>query len=299
MGSRLPAAMTLCVSLSCFFAASLSIAEEPGSADRFSNRLWMPKSEHLLQPGKTAEVYQVLELPFSCRASAAQSVRVRSSLIDQRQFVPIENAVEYYTTLIEKEPNNSWALTLRALAVLRTTRELGPLDSADHDVAEAIRIKPDYVPAHQVRGIVLFCKEEFELSVKEFEKGLRLAPRNAANYLGRGIARRAQGKHREAIGDFSEAIRLDPRMTMAYEERGYTLAEQGDRNKASADFKMAISLDPTNSEPLYLYMRASLSGKNEGFHFVPTDFKPESRNERDAPSVMLIGDEQTDATLPR
>jgi tetratricopeptide (TPR) repeat protein len=291
MGSRLTAAMTLCVSLLCFFAASLSIAEELGSADRFSNRLWMPKAEHLSQPGKTVEVYHVLELPFSCRDSVAQLVRVRSSLIDRKQFVPIENAVEYYTTLIEKEPKNPWALTLRALAMLRTTRELGPLDSADQDVAEAIRIKPDYVPARQVRGIVSFCKEEFELSISEFGKGLQIEPKNAANYLGRGIARRAQRKHREAIEDFGEAIRLDPRMTMAYEERGYTLAEQGDRKGAAVDFKVVISLDPTNSEPLYSYMRASLSGKNEGFYFVPTDFKPESRNEREAPSVMLIDDE--------
>ncbi len=65
-----------------------------------------------------------------------------------------------------------------------------------------------------------------------------------AAYIWRGSHLSFLGDHDKAIDDFDRAIRLDPRQALAYRGRGASLEVKGNLDRALADYRMALSLDP-------------------------------------------------------
>jgi serine/threonine-protein kinase len=80
------------------------------------------------------------------------------------------------------------------------------------DVTEAIRLNPDFAPAHTLQGELYLRQGRNDEAVRSCNRALALAPKLAPAYLYRGLARLARGQEREAEEDFRRALQLDPNL---------------------------------------------------------------------------------------
>ncbi|HVO66138.1 MAG TPA: tetratricopeptide repeat protein, partial [Syntrophales bacterium] len=99
------------------------------------------------------------------------------------------------------------------------------------------------VEAHHVRGYAGKYFENYEETIKEFDKTIELEPGYAGAYYNRGCIYRECDKQR-AIRDFTKAIELKSDCAEAYNNRGSLYADVGDYQQAIRDFSKAIEMRP-------------------------------------------------------
>jgi Mlc titration factor MtfA (ptsG expression regulator)/Tfp pilus assembly protein PilF len=114
------------------------------------------------------------------------------------------------------------------------------------ECSAAIRLHPEYLDAHRMRGRYHHSLGEYDPAIADYSEVIRLADSEtrAETHCDRGMAYSARGSHDAAIADLDRAIRLCPTYTRAYCERGIVHARKGDLDRALADFATAIRIDP-------------------------------------------------------
>ena len=100
-----------------------------------------------------------------------------------------------------------------------------------------------YLEAHHIRGYAGKYFENYEETIKEFDRAIELEPGYAGAYYNRGCIYR-EGDKRRAIRDFSKAIKLKSDYAEAYNNRGSLYADIGNYRQAIRDFSKAIKLRP-------------------------------------------------------
>src|SRR5882672_9760269 len=100
-------------------------------------------------------------------------------------------------------------------------------DGAIHDLTELIRMRPDFVPAYQNRGLAYLDKGDIDRAIQDFNEAIRLKPDYWRAFLVRCMAYNTHGErthanakgaveagetedYGNAIHDCSEGIRLKP-----------------------------------------------------------------------------------------
>jgi tetratricopeptide (TPR) repeat protein len=158
--------------------------------------------------------------------------------------------------------------------LLMQTDKAAAVDTFD----QAIKINPEYAPAHRLRGEALLDLKRYENAVRAFDKcilltsnpdpalyqerGLALAKlgdyrsavedysralalkQDSYTFAARGWAQVARDNLKPALADFEEAIRIDPKNGYAYNGRGYVRVKQGQYRLATADAETALKFGP-------------------------------------------------------
>lgn len=130
--------------------------------------------------------------------------------IQRIDLVTPEEAIPYFTAILESNPQNTDALQRRSTAYFYS----GDTQKQIADMTALIKLRP-----------------------------------SAYNYTVRAYARKRNGDYAEAIADYGEAIRLDPRNSHLFMSRATTLDAKGDHVKASPDHNEAIRLAPKSQWP--------------------------------------------------
>jgi len=113
---------------------------------------------------------------------------------------------------------------------------------------EAIRLDPQFAPAHHRLGVALKAQGDLDEAIAAYRAAIRLDPKVAASHSGLGDALRAKLSFGEAIAAYREAIRLEPKNAWPHDGLGSALQAQGDLEGAIAAFSAAIDLDPNYGE---------------------------------------------------
>jgi tetratricopeptide (TPR) repeat protein len=82
----------------------------------------------------------------------------------------------------------------------------------------------------------------YQYAFEDYNKSIRINPKNASLYNSRGFTYAKLNQHQRAIEDFSEAIRLRPDFAYYYNDRGNSYAKLGQDQRAIEDYTKAISL---------------------------------------------------------
>jgi hypothetical protein len=114
------------------------------------------------------------------------------------------DAIKYYTSFLEKHPNNMYAYINRGFA----KGEIG-----------------DYIG-----------------EIQDYNEAIEINPNEAHNYFNRGIARGEIGDYRGAMIDFSKSIEINPNYAKAYYNRGIAKYNLGDEAGACLDWSKAGEL---------------------------------------------------------
>lgn len=154
-------------------------------------------------------------------------------------FVPVEEALDYFNDRIRENPKEGGHWYRRALA-----RQLrGELDLAIQEYDEAVKLAPS--PAgHINRGACWAAKRDFDKAIADYDAAIKLDPRFVSAYSHRGNAWSAKRDFDKAIRDYDEAIRLKPKYVEAINNRGVAFAGKLDHDRAIRDYNEALQLDP-------------------------------------------------------
>jgi len=120
----------------------------------------------------------------------------------------------------------------------------GDLDGAIADFDRAIKLNPKDDAPYYNRAQARRLKKDAAGAIADYTKAIELGSTNPAAYNNRGNARSENKDLDGAIADYTRAIELKPDYARAYYNRAFTKETKGDKTGAEADFKMARKLDP-------------------------------------------------------
>ncbi|MBN2214123.1 MAG: tetratricopeptide repeat protein [Bacteroidales bacterium] len=110
--------------------------------------------------------------------------------------------------------------------------------------SDVLRKNPDVSIALNNRGNAYNDKGEYQLAIKDFDRGIRLSPRLKHLYNNRALAWFKLDSSKRAIEDLDKAIELDPGYLDAYLNKGNILFELKNTEGAIESYSRAISLAP-------------------------------------------------------
>ncbi|WP_414619938.1 tetratricopeptide repeat-containing serine protease family protein [Calothrix sp. CCY 0018] len=171
---------------------------------------------------------------------------------------------------------------------------------------QAVKLKPDYVAAWRLLGLMHINLEQWDKALVAANKTIQLQPKNSSGYLMKALAlmnsifnvEEAQATMTEAIklnprsinyslrgaiyvlqnksdlalADFNEAIKLNPQSVYAYGWRGRFYSIQNKLDLALADFNEAIKINPYDSETNIYEHRAGIYVAQEKWDLAIADY---------------------------
>ncbi len=141
---------------------------------------------------------------------------------------------------------NAFALNNRGIAHYRR----GDWEKSIADFDRALRISPRLADAYNNRGNVWHAKGVLEKALPDFDQAIKLNPRHNRAFNNRANLRLSIGDWKGAISDYNRSIELDSTNATAFANRGLTYLRLGQNKEAQLDFDAATQLDPTLKKKL-------------------------------------------------
>ena len=120
----------------------------------------------------------------------------------------------------------------------------GRLAEAAEGWAQALRLRPDLLPAQENLAGALLELGRLEAAAAAYRRLMTLRPGVAAHHVDLGQALRALGRLDEAIAEYAEALRLAPDLAAARAHLGVTLRLQGRTADARQSLEQALAREP-------------------------------------------------------
>ena len=141
-------------------------------------------------------------------------------------------------------------------------------DEAIEQFDKLVKLQPKNAEAYYFRAGAWHSKEQFDKAIADYDAALRLRPRYADALYGRGAARDQQGLPALAITDLDAALGLVPDDVEARCLRGKIREEAGEYNFALRDYQEAVKVDSDNPAVLnclaWLLATAPEAGLRDG-----------------------------------
>ncbi len=154
------------------------------------------------------------------------------------------------------------ALTLALNCRGNAYRETGRYDEAIKDFDRVLRLSPRDAGALTNRGLAYAGKGDDDRAVQDYTEALGPSLDYAPAFVNRGYARMRRGDYTRAVMDFEEALRLDVTLFGAFMGRGWARFFQGQFAPAAGDFARVVELRPTDLPwPLWLYLARRRAGE--------------------------------------
>ena len=120
----------------------------------------------------------------------------------------------------------------------------GDMDGAIADFERAMKLNPKDDAPYYNRAQVRRLKNDTAGAIADYTKAIELGSTNPAAYNNRANAKAENNDRDGAIADYTKAIELKPDYARAYYNRAVLKRDKGDNAGAAADFKRAQELDP-------------------------------------------------------
>jgi tetratricopeptide (TPR) repeat protein len=125
----------------------------------------------------------------------------------------------------------------------------GKPDRAREHYQEAIRLAPDFYPAHNNLGSIYLSQGNYEAAEEEFGRVIELNHIDPQAYLNLGNVFLLTGRHEEAERTLQEGLQRDPRSTFGHFLLGSVYSRAGDVGRAERYLQRAVELDAAMPNP--------------------------------------------------
>jgi len=122
--------------------------------------------------------------------------------------------------------------------------EKGQYDRAIPDYNKSIKIDPKDDNVYNYRGIAFLMKGRHARALQKFNKAIRLEPKNFYAYNNRAKAYLKLGKMVKGLHSVNKAIRLNPEQASFYATKGHIHEALGQYKEAVHNFGSAYHLAP-------------------------------------------------------
>lgn len=151
-------------------------------------------------------------------------------------------ALNDYSRAVELDPNDVRYHNMRGLFLL--TRK--QFDQAETDFTAAVQVDPKYIQAWNNRGLVKLARGDYQASIDDFNKAVEIDPNYIDGFNNRGFAWYQAGVDDRALEDFNKTLELKPDYVNAINNRGMLYLRMKKFRDAADDFSRAIELDENN-----------------------------------------------------
>jgi tetratricopeptide (TPR) repeat protein len=158
----------------------------------------------------------------------------------------LAEAEKLYREVLQRSPRDGNVLYLLGLVSLAANR---PQRAADL-LARAIRLAPDFAPAHLNLGLALAALNRSKEALAQYDQAIALAPELSDAHYNRGILLKHNGQAEAALASFDRALALQPNDPEALNNRGLTLDILKRHKEALDAFDTALTLRPGFPEAL-------------------------------------------------
>ncbi|QGJ72311.1 Hypothetical protein PBC10988_40290 [Planctomycetales bacterium 10988] len=157
----------------------------------------------------------------------------------KEELIRIEDAVAYFSQIIEESPESRWGWLSRSIAWAIQEE----FKAAISDISEVIRLEP-LPQSYSMRAKYYIRIRDFHRALEDLHKIIELEPGNAQFLFQRGEYWYEQLETEKAIKDFTQAIESAPLYPKCLFLRGQAWTRLRDHQKALEDFTETIRLDP-------------------------------------------------------
>jgi arylsulfatase A-like enzyme/Tfp pilus assembly protein PilF len=123
----------------------------------------------------------------------------------------------------------------------------GRYDDSIGKLDEALKIEPNSLPVHFLRGQNYMRKHDLPAAIAEFELLLKLSPTYAVAAYQLGIAQGQSGDFQTAAATLKRALELDPANAMAAYNLGAAYFELKQVPQSIAAFQQCVAISPANA----------------------------------------------------
>lgn len=208
-----------------------------------------PRMSDLMR-GKTEKfsldtlVKMAFALDRSVRLEIAQEPYQRSrSLHDEAILQEARDKVEYYTRLLQDEPDNPLFHSRRAWA----HHLLGNWEQALADYDRCLQLEPDRPGPYMNRILSLRHSGRLHEALEACHDYERRFPEDGI-HQNRALIYMDLGLWTEAERDLNAAVARDPNRPGPWTNRAYYYRQQGRLQEALADYRQALEVDPTSDK---------------------------------------------------
>ena len=124
----------------------------------------------------------------------------------------------------------------------------GKRDEAIGHYLDALKIAPDYYPAHNNLGALYLGKSDFKLAEEQFREAVRLDQNDAQAYFNLSNVLLLSGRYTESETALSAGLQRRPDSAFAHFLQGSLFVKTGKYVEAEKNLREALQLDPSMSQ---------------------------------------------------
>ncbi|MGD0790562.1 MAG: tetratricopeptide repeat protein [Terriglobales bacterium] len=124
----------------------------------------------------------------------------------------------------------------------------GKREEAIAHYEEALKIAPEYYPAHNNLGTLYLGKSDFQSAEAQFRESVRLDQNEAQAYFNLGNVLMLTGRYTESEAVLEDGLRRRPDSAFARFLHGCLFARTGKFDEAEKSLREALQLDPSMSQ---------------------------------------------------
>jgi tetratricopeptide (TPR) repeat protein len=124
----------------------------------------------------------------------------------------------------------------------------GKREEAIAHYEDALKIAPDYYPAHNNLGSLYLSKSDFQSAEAQFRESVRLDQNDAQAYFNLGNVLMLTGRYAESEAVLEDGLRRRPDSAFAHFLQGCLFARTGKFDDAEKSLRKALQLDPSMSQ---------------------------------------------------
>jgi tetratricopeptide (TPR) repeat protein len=172
---------------------------------------------------------RLTDLTYTVREDKGTRVRVldddgTSVWLEREQFVPLAEAVEFFTAQIRANPSNAHAHN----ALGWSYHLLAKPDQAVAALTEGVRVSGFNFGVLTSRGLVFTELGRHTEALRDLDRAVELAPRSATARVNRGMAHERAGHYPAAVVDYQRATELSDSFALAWNNLAWVQATSPD-----------------------------------------------------------------------
>lgn len=154
-----------------------------------------------------------------------------------------QEAVFWFTKLIEKEPFNAKAYKNRGVARLT----LQKYDMAIEDLKSALNLDPELEGVHSNLGAVYHYMEKYSDAIEHYNEEITRYPENHTAFFNRALSWVKLNEYENALKDLNTVLTRNPNEYWALAYQGDLFAKLNNLEASRDSYQKAISLNSDNS----------------------------------------------------
>lgn len=148
------------------------------------------------------------------------------------------SAIDFLTSSIEKNPNNSVAYYFLG----KSLHKVGLDSESEQNYRKALELNARYPEVHYSLGVLYASQGNYREAIDSYTTAIYFNQNYSSPYLNRGVIYYNKGLHQKALFDFTRALEIEPKSSLALINRANVYSAMGAKEAVCEDLQKLCSM---------------------------------------------------------